>query len=53
MSSVSRIFNIKTTKQKNAVMEKKSTYWIGWYIAVVLFLIIQVILFQWITRYFA
>lgn len=35
-----------------AVMEKKKSYWITWYIAVFAFLVLQVIIFYFITRQF-
>jgi hypothetical protein len=34
-------------------MQNEKSYWNRWYIAVLLFLIIQIVLFYWITKSFS
>ena len=32
--------------------EPSGRYWTGWYVLVLAFLIVQIILFYWLTQYF-
>ncbi len=32
--------------------EPSAKYWTGWYVLVLLFLVLQIILFTWLTQYF-
>ena len=34
-------------------MDKEKSYWNKWYLAVLLFLVIQIIIFYWITKSFS
>lgn len=34
-------------------MQEEKSYWIKWYVVVVLFLVVQIAVFYWITKYFS
>ena len=39
--------------EEQSGMEKKSSYWLTWYLVVFIFLVIQIVIFYFISRQFS